>query len=245
MRIAHISDFHLRQHLAGTSAVAARRSREVPALLKEAVTRIAAAGVDLTVVTGDLIDHPFADADAPDHLRDGEADLRLVADSLGRLPCPWMALPGNHDHAQLFAGVFGLPLERQIGEVRVIPFHDWEGDDHVPERVGEERSRFDRALDDDDPRLQIHVQHYLVAPERNEGYPHTYGDGRDLQQALVDDARVRLVLSGHYHAGVEPFREGATWFATAPAFCEAPHSYRVYELDAADGGLHSAAVELR
>ena len=84
------------------------------------------------------------------------------------------------------------------------------------------------------PYPQIHVQHYIVWPPRNESYPHTYGDGEDMRDAIVANGAVRLVLSGHYHAGVEPFAEANAWFATVPAFCETPHPFWAYDLTGSD-----------
>jgi hypothetical protein len=183
--------------------------------------------------------------DHPDSLRGGRADLRLIGDLLATFSCPWFVLPGNHDHPGLFAEVFGgRPQDTQVAGLRVLAFHDWEGEHHVPQRVGVERRRFDDALDDGDGRRQIHLQHYLIAPDRNEGYPHTYGEGEALRRRIVADGRVAAVLSGHYHAGVDPFRDGDTWFVTAPAFCEAPHPFWLHELDG-EGDMHSERVDLR
>ena len=257
LQIGQISDLHLRHHLAGTSAVKNRRSRDMPALFIEALAAIEAAAVDLLVVTGDLVDHPFEDEDRAESLRQGEADLRLVADSLSTLTCPWIVLPGNHDHPELFDRVFGTgSAELDIHGVRVICFHDWDRNldgaqdaaVNVPRRVAEQRSRLTSVLADDDPRLQIHLQHYVITPELNEGWPHTNGDGAALRDALVADARVRLGLSGHYHPGVESFHEGdegtGTWFHVAPAFCQAPHPYVLHRLEA-DGTLNTTRIDLR
>ena len=78
MRIGHISDFHLRDALPGSSAVATRRSREMPEKIARAIDRFRAEGVDWVAVTGDLVDHPFEDMHSPENLARGEADLLLV-----------------------------------------------------------------------------------------------------------------------------------------------------------------------
>jgi hypothetical protein len=64
----------------------------------------------------------------------------------------------------------------------------------------------------------------------NEGYPHSYGDAEWMLDEIVKSGRVRLVLSGHYHWGVRPFELGGVYFATAPAFAEAPHPFWLYEV---------------
>jgi hypothetical protein len=100
----------------------------------------------------------------------------------------------------------------------------------VPARQGDERARFEAALADADPRPQIHVQHYLLWPPIVADYPYNYVDAPNMAAAVAASGRVRLVLSGHYHAGLPPVRHGEVWYATAPALAEAPHRYWLYEL---------------
>ncbi len=235
IRIAHISDLHLRSSLPGTSSVSRRLSRSISALLEEAVREIGAAAPDLVAVTGDLVDHPLYDRSGAAFAAEGERDLRLVRRTFDDLRCPVVFLHGNHDHPGLFRVVFpDQACDIDVGGWRVLVFNDDEVDCHQPQRMGGERGRFLAALGDGDPRPQVHLQHYLVAPERNHGYPHTYREAESLKAAIAAGGRVRLVLSGHYHAGERMFREGGTWFAVAPAFAEPPHGYRIYDL-AAEG----------
>jgi len=243
MKIAHISDFHLRRHLPGTSAVSRRQSRLMPGLLAEAAARIQAEKPDLVVVTGDLVDHPFVGTDEPEILAAGEMDLRLIAGILEGFACPVAVVHGNHDHPVLFDQVFGSIPELEARGHRVLCFYDQEVDGHFPQRLGRERERFLAALQDRDPRPQIHVQHYLIAPERNQGYPHTYREGESIKQSLLADGRVRLVLSGHYHRGEPLFRQGEVYFGIAPAFAEPPHPYRIYALT--DDGVSQKERSLR
>ena len=232
MRIGHISDFHLRDALPGSSAVATRRSREMPEKIARALDQFRAEGVDWVAVTGDLVDHPFDDMHSPENLERGEADLQLVRSLLERLSCPVFVLYGNHDHPLLFRRVFTMQSEGvDVGDFRVFCFYDEEGVDHVPVRVGAELERFDQALSDEGSR-QIHLQHYLVHPEHNEGYPHTYGTAGWLKRSMQRSGQVHLLLSGHYHPGALPQKDGGVHYAVAPAFCEAPHQFAVYECDA-------------
>ena len=232
MKVVHISDFHLRLHLPGTSAVPRRLSRETPALLRRAVAEIQAEGPDLVAVTGDLVDHPFDDMDGAENLRLGRLDLEEVRRAFEPLACPVAFLGGNHDHPLLLADVFaGGSADFEVQGHRVLCFADAEGPDNVPRREGGEARRFAAALEDADRRPQIHLQHYLIAPRRDEGYPHTYAGAEDMAARIEAAAKVRLVLSGHYHPGVEPFERAGTWYGVAPAFCEEPHPFRVYTLD--------------
>jgi hypothetical protein len=41
---------------------------------------------------------------------------------------------------------------------------------------------------------------------------------------------VTLALSGHFHPGENPVLYKGIYFAVAPAFCEAPHSFRIYDI---------------
>ena len=243
MRIGHISDFHLRHNLPGTSAVPTRQSRQMPELIARAVECLRGEDLDWVAVTGDLVDHPFEDMHSPDNLARGAADLELVRDLLQPLECPVVVLYGNHVPPLLFRRVFPVLHEAlELGDHRVFCFYDEEGIGHVPERVGAELERFAEALADGDMRPQIHLQHYLVYPEKNEGYPHTYGSAERLQTALEECGRVRLLLSGHYHGGVLPQVLGGVHYAVAPAFCEAPHEFRIYELAAE--GVQTRSLQL-
>ena len=201
-------------------------------LLAEAADAIRAASPDLLAVTGDLVDYPLYGLSDPDLMVLGERDLQLVREILAPIDCPVAWLPGNHDHPDLFRRVFpdaGADIDTR-GH-RVLVFQDAEVEGHAPQRMGCQRERFLAALADSDPRPQIHLQHYLIAPEHNLGYPHAYREAASLRAALVADRRVRLVLSGHYHPGEPLFREAAVWFAVAPAFCEPPHRYRLFEVE--------------
>jgi 3',5'-cyclic-AMP phosphodiesterase len=231
MKIAHISDFHLRLHLPGRSAVDQRLSRSIPQLLPQALEAIAAQKPDLLVVTGDLIDHPFEAMDSEENRRLGRLDLEWCAQAWRDFPCPVTVLYGNHDHPGLFKEVFvDQKIDQAVGPYRVLSFWDEEGESHVPTRQGAQWLRFESVLNDADPRPQIHLQHYLVAPRRDEGYPHTYDAKLELQQRIAAAGKVRLVLSGHYHPGEKLFEKQGTYYGVAPAFCQKPHLYRIYTL---------------
>ena len=203
----------------------------MPDLFARAIEEIAADSPDLFVLSGDLLDYPLDGMDDPFLKDQAEKDLSLIAHLLERLACPKTLVFGNHDHPALFRYAFdSLPMDQEVDGLRVLSFLDAEGPGNVPVREESERRRFADALSDPATPPQIHVQHYLVWPKRNEDYPHTYGAGDSMRRAIIASGNVRLVLSGHYHRGVAPAFDKGVWFATVPAFVEPPHPYWVYDL---------------
>jgi predicted MPP superfamily phosphohydrolase len=237
MRVAHISDLHLRHHLPGTASVENRLSRAMPEFFAAALNQIRAQKPDLLAISGDLLDYPLDALDDPIVQEQGRNDLALIANLLADLPFPIALVHGNHDHPALVKQTFShLPNDQIVNGYRILAFSDDEGLNHLPHRIGQEAARFRAALDDATSPPQIHIQHYLVWPERNEEYPHTYGDGASMRDAIIASSRVRLVLSGHYHLGVPLFLDKGVgdkgvWFATVRGFTTAPHPYNIYEIE--------------
>lgn len=240
MRIAQITDFHLRQATPGTASMPRRRSREMAKLLERALAQIAAQRVDLLAVTGDLVDVPnwliqpvpgFT-LDVPEPWRRAVLeDYRLIRRMLDATGLRYCVLPGNHDHEELLWQVFDPDANViEVAGHRVVRFCDREHDAHVPRRFIPERDRFDAELSRKDGLPQVHLQHYLIAPALNESYPHAYGESEFLANCIEQSGVVRLSLSGHYHAGTELIERGPARFATGPAFCDAPFRWRVYDL---------------
>jgi predicted MPP superfamily phosphohydrolase len=243
MRIAHISDPHLRHHLPGTASIPTRLSRAMPERFAAALEQIRALNPDLLVISGDLIDYPLDALDDPTAQEQGRKDYALIAGLLADLPFAIVIVRGNHDHPNLFAELFGeVATEQVVQGYRVLAFNDDEGAHFVPERVGQESARFRTALADTASLPQIHIQHYVVWPERNDDYPHTYGRGAEMRDAIIASGNVLLVLCGHYHVGVPLFLDKGVWFATARAFAEAPHPFYLYDLD--EEGVTSRAFTL-
>lgn len=236
MRVAQITDLHLRSQLPGSAASPVRRSREMPGLLVRALEDAKRRAADVVVLTGDLVDVPSYVLDGSHQLPATEEDYRLLRELLVASELPFVVLPGNHDLPASLGRVFGFgPYVSDIGQFRLVSFWDREHEGNVPHRVGRERRRFLDALGDPDPRPQVHLQHFVVTPALNEGYPHTYANGEELRRRTVASGRVRLSLSGHYHAGTEAMRDGEVAFATGRAFTEWPHPYRLYDVDATAG----------
>lgn len=231
MKIAHITDLHLRRHLPGTATISKRLSRRMPDLFALAVSRISAESPDLLVLSGDLLDFPMYGLCNAQLLEEARCDLDLIAAQLKTLHCPCVVLPGNHDPAPLVRDVFaGAQEDFDCAGFRVVSFFDSEVENNVPQRLGAEREKFLAVTAGASSLPQIHVQHYIVWPPRNEGYPHTYREHESMLATILESRRVRMVLSGHYHPGSEPVSNRGTIFAAPPAFCDPPHRWWTYDL---------------
>lgn len=244
MRITQLTDLHLRHHLPGTAAANTRRSRRMPAHFALALQAITKQQTDLLVLTGDLLDAPTwlwestygfeTDEPAP-WLEAVLADYRLIKKMLDETGLQYMVLPGNHDHPDLFWQVFDRSENIiDIKGHRVVRFCDREADRHYPRRFTTERRRFNAMLADESSPPQVHLQHYVIHPEFNEHYPHTYYEGKELSRRLAASDHVRLSISGHYHQGTDLLSLGKTSFVTGPAFCESPYAWRTYDMQDSD-----------
>jgi hypothetical protein len=76
----------------------------------------------------------------------------------------------------------------------------------------------------------------VITPRLDDIYPHTY---KNAEQIIERNRSlgVNLSISGHYHPGHSPIREGSTIYCIGAAFCEAPFPIYIYDLDPTDGSL--------
>lgn len=240
MKIAHITDLHLRGCQPGTAIIGKRRSYEMTTLFPKALEKIKEQNPDFLAVTGDLLDAPTwmmfpiqgFTADVPKFWLDAaEEDYRQIKAWLDSTGIPYMVMPGNHDLPEAMWKVFDPKANSlEVGGVLFARFCDYEHDGHRPRRFYPERDRWEQLLQQEG-RPQVHLQHYVITPTLNAGYPHTYEEGEELVRRMSASGQVYLSLSGHYHRGTVLMEYGTTTFATAPAFCEAPHPWRIYDLD--------------
>jgi Icc protein len=251
LKILQVTDFHLRQALAGHNGHVHRLSRHVPQLLEAMTRRIADEAPDLVAVTGDLLDVPHAllDGDRSYDLKtivqQSLADYGLVRRWLEGLGRPWMVLPGNHDYGPAFDVVFGTsPEVMRFGEVAVHAFRDWEQAGNQALRIGPSRARFEHLLENaTETSREVHLQHFVIRPHVDYNYPLLYGDSDDIAARAARAPGRRLLLSGHWHGGTPMVTIGHAQSAVCPAFCEPPHPYRAFEL-AADGTVAMRQEEL-
>lgn len=132
-----------------------------------------------------------------------------------------------------FFAVFGdAPQRLELPGLTAVSYYDWEVRDNTAERVEKEIERFHHTLRNADADgWTVHLQHYLIRPKVDFGYPMLYRGADDMLAQLEGARGDHLSLSGHYHFGSEVVRHGAVRFAVCPAVAEAPHPYRVFDLD--------------
>ena len=82
MRIAQISDLHLRHHLPGTASLAVRLSRLMPERFAQALERIRALSPDILVISGDLLARAWSSSPKPGVRRSGAGGVGAGSEAL-------------------------------------------------------------------------------------------------------------------------------------------------------------------
>jgi 3',5'-cyclic-AMP phosphodiesterase len=240
-RILHFTDAHLRWNQPGSAANPLRLSRDMPDALARLADTFVDIKPDVVVMTGDLLDVPDdVLAGAPsdgrpldDWRAEIEADFQIYRDWFQSTGIPCLAVPGNHDDEDAFRRVFDdPPMVADIAGLRFISFWDELGPDRQPRRTGARRDLYDSALIAAEHDLpQVHLQHYMIDPPvTSKGWNYEYRGAADMKDAMEQSGRVRAVLSGHYHPGSLATGAAGLIHSLPPAFCEAPHPFRVYDI---------------
>ena len=241
-RLLHFTDMHLRHHQPGTAANPKRLSRFMLATLEKLKIQVGELAPDVVVMTGDILDVPdkVIVGGSPDERSNGQwlieatADYQLVKDWFDGIGVPYLVIPGNHDHETTFKQVFGdtTGLRDEAG-FRFFSFWDRLAADRQPERIGTSANLFHTALSaPEHDCFQIHLQHYMIDPPTfSRGWQYEYKNALNMKYALEKSGRVRAVLSGHYRPGSLVVGVGDIIHSLPPAFCEAPHTFRIYDFD--------------
>lgn len=215
----------------------------MPELIEAAVAKLRTETPDLVAITGDLVDYPLYALRDEALMRLGEKDLHLIRELFAPLTCPVVYVYGNHDHPQSFHRVFGdAPRSLDLHGYRIHLFLDDEISANTAQRLYPERQRFLEAIRDPESPPQIHIQHYVIAPQLDRAYPLNYLEASSLQQDLENSGRVRLSLSGHFHEGALVHGKTGVCYSTAPAFSEAPHPIRIIEVTPDNIEVHDIPV---
>ncbi len=193
--------------------------------IKSAMADFAAAGCELVICLGDLIDREQA------HEREVQ-NLSAVAEVLRAAPMPVYCVMGNHDGFAFTVEEFykilgdGCRPRTVTREGKTLLFLDacyfsdgvhyapgdtnWE-DTFLPDVPALEQAL---ARAEGEVLLFLHQNLDPAAPEN-----HALSNRAQVLQVLKDSGKVRTVFQGHYHPGVQTRWQDID-FVTFPALCE-------------------------
>ncbi|MEN8255534.1 MAG: HAD-IIIA family hydrolase [Verrucomicrobiota bacterium] len=240
MKLAHITDLHIRLHTPGLAPNSPARFHEAYGTFLQALEKIKNEGVDRIVLTGDIVDVPGCVLNPTDYYTDLSPlflpaigkDYQAVRDALEGTGIPYSIIPGNHDHYPSFLAVFPEPLEHiDQGGFRFVGYHDREWGGNVPHRYDRERKRMVAELSASGSPPQIHLQHFIPFPLIEGDYPFNYHDADNIAAHYAGSGKVVLSLSGHYHPGTGLVEKDGVIYATGKGFCEEPFPFRIYNID--------------
>lgn len=220
--IAILSDIHF----APSTPIPERMGQWGSVLLTRAVRRLGRfIKPDLVLLLGDCIDNRSA-PDAADHLR----ELKQIMDLL---PCPWLAIPGNHDPApDRFYEVFPKPADRvDVAGVRVLAFTDPEAPGYNATRTPADLQRMRAARSDGFAGPVVAMQHVSLYPaylQRRLCYSYTNLD--EVLRAAATGG-IDLCVGGHSHTNTGIVQHGRTAFLSVDALCEKPFGYTLVTID--------------
>jgi len=223
MKLLVLTDFHY-AGLGQRSPISSRRGDLTLELMERVRSR--EEKPDAVLCLGDVIDNGRGET--------AEHDWTDIRNALLRFGVPMVSIPGNHDRLPArFARVFGEPRAVTVTDasgltVRIIPFADSYDEQDVCTRDFERMEREFAAIRPDE--AVIVCQHNTILPEIQSAYPYTPVRYREIADFYAKN-KVRLSLSGHFHAGIEAFSDNGVLYACIPALCEAPFGYAVVELD--------------
>ena len=209
-----------------------RKCRLMRRMLPDCLADIARAKPDLLVCGGDLIDH-FNQPGWRD-------DLEAVHDIFEQSGLAYQVIPGNHDpQPETFYEVFHRPpREMRFDACRLIFFCDDSCVNRDPDSVRSKDSidRMTQLLKQATPgiSLTLLIQHYVIYPNCNDGYPHNYRNAAAIRNIMEDGYDNLISISGHYHPGVDLTAQGGVRYFIGRAFCEAPHPYYLLHINDTD-----------
>jgi 3',5'-cyclic AMP phosphodiesterase CpdA len=226
MRIAHISDFHItrlswnpfrlfpKRVLANLNWLLFRKTSFFEEQLHALIPLFDDLGVDLVVCGGDVSTTSL------------EEEFEAARTLLKRFPCPWLAIPGNHDkytfnssHKGHFYRYFSntrpvstprdfFTLEKQGVEVHALPENfflvalDTAFATHPYSSQGRVSLKLAAYLQEalalipPDARILV-LNHYPLF--QNDEERRELKDAARLQEILRNDSRIQLYLHGHTH----------------------------------------------
>ncbi|MCK5157240.1 MAG: metallophosphoesterase [Spirochaetales bacterium] len=239
IRIGYLTDIHLRKEVSGTSIIETRHCRKMAGLLPSALARMCRESPDMIVCTGDVLDVSTGPG--------VDQDLRLCKKFFDDCGTPYVVLPGNHDPLpDDFYRVFPVPEKRLLlNNCELIFFHEdacFNGEQSSKRSERSLHTMADilmRAKCCEEATLLF--QHYVIYPDRNEGYPHNYQNDDEIRSILEQSDRQLLSISGHYHSGIPMMQKNNVSYFAGRAFCEKPYS--CYIINASEHGIFIEELE--
>ena len=216
MRIGFFTDLHLRDQVPGTSPIERRKCRLMKSRLRECAAAFKAAEVDLVVCAGDVVDTR--------HHENVPLDLAAIRGILDDVGVPVIAVAGNHDpYPGVFYEVFDEPdyVQTMQGYCLITCVDALVKGEEFSRRTDDDMARFKNALAGPEPDngLTIIFQHYLVYPDRSEGYPHNYANNAQIMAEMEASGRKILCISGHYHPGFDAAQHRGVTYFVGKAMC--------------------------
>lgn len=227
MKIGCFSDPHFREAVPGTSSIEQRKSRWMGKAIRSALEFFIENKADFLILPGDITDdcaHPAA-----------EEDLDTVSRMVKKTGIPAIVVAGNHDPSpEKFYEIFSRPDKSiMAGNCELITFCDdacREGELACARRSSSlEEMRGKLSKKTAGVKHTILIQHYLIFPERNEGYPHNYTNDSAIMKIMEESPRRIFSISGHFHPGVPAAKHNGVSYFCAGALCESP--FPCYILD--------------
>ena len=230
MKIAHISDIHWRNAIPGSAKNPKRKSRWMPAACRLFCDWVTQNNIELIIVSGDLVDVPFEH----EELQSSEAtilqDYTEIYNLFASTQIPILSVAGNHDHLTSYGKIFERRIYFELKDIQFVLFHDHQIKNNPFQREGIEYDNFIQALEQQNIKKQIHIQHYLIHPLRNSNFPFTYSNHETLSSKIEASNKVILSCSGHFHNGFGPETYRNCIYSVAPSFAHEPFPFFVYEL---------------
>ena len=232
MRIGIFTDAHY-----SSQEVTCKRRYNSRSLKKigEAYDTFKAAGCDLVISLGDLIDKEH------DHGKEVE-NLRAVREQIDSFGLPTFAVRGNHDAfcftEEEFYEILGESYRPRavFAEGKVLFFLDAcfyaSGESYAPgegdwkDTYFPDSEAFAERLAEGEGDAYVFL-HQNVDPNVRED--HRIANDALLRALLEQSGRVRAVYQGHYHPGCRSVHNGIS-YVTFPAMCENDCAFEILEI---------------
>ena len=199
-------------------------------LLDTALERLGHLSADVLLVGGDLVNDP----------NDVEL-LDTLAEILDKSPCPYIAIPGNHDPAPetFYRHIPKAPEFLDVNGIRILPFPEDEQTEGYNARRSEESLKRQKHLSNGDFPC-VSFQHVPLFPPGSMHIPYHYDNAEDIYAQCGD--RMALTISGHLHTGCLPLCKQQTSVVIVPALCEKNYPFALLDLDS-NGHLLSYSLQ--